>query len=249
MPSRGEVAARRRSTDDHEPLGSPAPARICAFFSGPARPGRRRHAVHGRYGGVAQGRMPSASWESLSPADARRRARPLQVDLGRSLETRTARAGHAGDATACAPGPSPPTTCCRTTGKQAAAAARAPWDLACSGRQGEEIPSNTGPSRQPQRSYFRYEAELNGIVASLPAGDLLPLRPADFGAEVLMDTLRTRLYGGRGQRDARQPVLRRPGRVPPRHGVGNGGLPSPGRPPSANSSPRCRSLLLCSRCC
>jgi hypothetical protein len=156
----------------------PSGTHVCAFFSGPT--GRDDMVMPFLADGIRAGHKCICVLESLGPADVLARL-DRQVDLGCSVETGQLELATPGDAylrsgTFC-------TDDMLSYWQQAAAAAQ--------GAKGSGVLRATGemPSvlNHPdgRKEFFRYEARLTGVVASLPAVIFYLYDLQRFGAEVL----------------------------------------------------------------
>jgi hypothetical protein len=157
---------------------------ICAFYSGPAA--RDDVVMPFLAEGIRAGHKCISVLESLSPADVLARL-DRQVDMGHSLETGQLELATSADAYLLSGTFS--TDDMLSYWQQAAAAA--------SGGKGSGMLRATGemPSvldhPDSRTEFFRCEARLTGVLASLPAVILCLYDLQRFGAEVLTDTLRT----------------------------------------------------------
>jgi hypothetical protein len=162
----------------------PSGTHICAFCRGPA--GRDDVAMPFLGDGIRAGQKCTCVLESLARADGLVRL-DRQVDLGRSVET--AQLELATPADACLLPGTFSTDGMLSYWQQAAAAA------SCGKGSGMLRAAGEMPSVQDhpdgRTEFFRYEARLTGVLASLPAVILCLYDLQRFGAEVLTDTLRT----------------------------------------------------------
>jgi hypothetical protein len=162
----------------------PSGTHICAFYRGPA--GRDEVVMPFLADGIRAGQKCICVLESLAPADLLVRL-DRQVGLGGSVETGQLELATPADAYLLSGTFSGDDML--SYWQQAAAAA--------SGGQGSGLLRAAGemPSvldhPDGRTEFFRYEARLTGVVASLPAVILCLYDLQRFGAEVLMDTLRT----------------------------------------------------------
>jgi hypothetical protein len=162
----------------------PSGTHICAFYRGPA--GRDDVVMPFLADGIRGGQKCICVLESLAPADVLVRL-DRQVALGDSVETGQLELATPADAYLLSGTFS--TDDMLSYWQQAAAAAQ--------GAKGSGVLRATGemPSvlNHPdgRKEFFRYEARLTGVVASLPAVIFCLYDLQRFGAEVLMDTLRT----------------------------------------------------------
>ena len=162
----------------------PSGTHICAFFSGPA--GRDDVVMPFLADGIRAGQKCICVLESLGPADVLATL-DRQVDLGRSVETGQLELATPGDTylrsgTFC-------TDDMLSYWQQAAAAAQSAKGSGLLRATGEMPSVLNHPDGR--KEFFRYEARLTGFVASLPAVIFCLYDLQRFGAEVLMDTLRT----------------------------------------------------------
>ena len=185
----------------------PSGTHICAFFSGPAE--RDEIVMPFLAEGIRAGQKCICILESLGPADVLARL-GRQVDLGRSVET-----GQLELATPATP------TCARATfstedmlsyWQQAAAAAQSAEGLRPARATGKCRSVLNQPAGRRSSSATRPGSTRSSRAYPQVIFCLYDLER--FGAEVLMDTLRTHPHGGRGRDGAREPVLRRAGQVP-----------------------------------
>lgn len=162
----------------------PSGTHICAFYSGPA--GRDDVVMPFLADGIRAGQKCICVLESLAPADVLVKL-DRQVDLDRTVQS-----GQLELAT--------PADAYLRSGIFSTDAMLSYWQHAAAeaqGAKGSGVLRATGemPSvlDQPdgRTEFFRYEARLNGCIASLPAVILCLYDLQRFGAEVLMDTLRT----------------------------------------------------------
>ena len=162
----------------------PSGTHICAFFSGPA--GRDDVVMPFLADGIRAGQKCICVLESLGLADVLA-GLDRQVDLDRSLETGQLELSTPGDA--YLPSGTFSTDDMLSYWQQAAAGARSATGSGLLRATGE-MPSVLN---QPdgRKEFFRYEARLTGFIASLPAVIFCLYDLQRFGAEVLMDTLRT----------------------------------------------------------
>ena len=162
----------------------PSGTHICAFYSGPA--GRDDVVMPFLADGIRAGQKCICVLESLAPADVLVRL-DRQVDLDRTVQTGQLELATPADAYLRSGTFS--TDAMLSYWQQAAAAAQ--------GAKGSGMLRATGEMPlvldhpDGRTEFFRYEARLNGCVASLPAVLLCLYDLQRFGAEVLMDTLRT----------------------------------------------------------
>jgi hypothetical protein len=162
----------------------PSGTHICAFYSGPA--GRDDVVMPFLADGIRAGQKCICVLESLAPVDVLVRL-DRQVDLGRTVQT--------GQLELVTPADS-----YLRSGTFSTDAMLSYWQHAAAAAQGAmgsgmlratgEMPSVLDHP-DGRTEFFRYEARLNGCVASLPAVILCLYDLQRFGAEVLMDTLRT----------------------------------------------------------
>ena len=134
----------------------------------------------------APGRNASASWSQPAPAEVLERA-GQQVDLDRTVETGQLELATPADAYLRSGTFS--TDAMLSYWQHAAAAARGAKGSGMLRAAGEMPSVLDHPDGRTE--FFRYEARLNGCIASLPAVILCLYDLQRFGAEVLMDTLRT----------------------------------------------------------
>ncbi|MGA8460403.1 MAG: MEDS domain-containing protein [Streptosporangiaceae bacterium] len=162
----------------------PSGTHICAFYSGPA--GRDHVVMPFLADGIRAGQKCICVLESLAPADVLVKL-DRQVDLDRTVQSGQLELATPADAYLRSGTFS--TDAMLSYWQHAAAAAR--------GAKGSGMLRATGemPSvldhPDGRTEFFRYEARLNGCIASLPAVILCLYDLQRFGAEVLMDTLRT----------------------------------------------------------
>jgi MEDS: MEthanogen/methylotroph, DcmR Sensory domain len=160
----------------------PSGTHICAFYRGPA--GRDEVVLPFLADGIRAGQKCICVLESLAPADVLVRL-DRQVGLGGSVETGQLELTTPADAYLL-------------SGTFSGDDMLSYWQqAAASGGQGSGLLRAAGemPSvldhPDGRTEFFRYEARLTGVVASLPAVILCLYDLKRFGAEVLMDTLRT----------------------------------------------------------
>jgi MEDS: MEthanogen/methylotroph, DcmR Sensory domain len=162
----------------------PSGTHICAFYSGPA--GRDGVVMPFLADGIRAGQKCICVLESLAPADVLVKL-DRQVDLDRTVQS-----GQLELAT--------PADSYLSSGIFSTDAMLAYWQHAAAAAQGpKESGMLRGTGEMPsmldhpdgRTEFFRYEARLNGCVAGLPAVILCLYDLQRFGAEVLMDTLRT----------------------------------------------------------
>jgi len=162
----------------------PSGTHICAFYSGPA--GRDDVVMPFLADGIRAGQKCICVLESLAPADVLVKL-DRQVDLDRTVQS-----GQLELAT--------PADAYLRSGIFSTDAMLSYWQRAAAAAQGAKgsgILRATGemPSvldhPDGRTEFFRYEARLNGCIASLQAVILCLYDLQRFGAEVLMDTLRT----------------------------------------------------------
>jgi hypothetical protein len=140
----------------------PSGTHICAFYRGPA--GRDDVVMPFLADGIRGGQKCICVLESLAPADVLVRL-DRQVALGDSVET-----GQLELAT--------PAAAYLLSGTFSTDDMLSYWQQAAAAASG-------------RKEFFRYEARLTDVLASLPALILCLYDLQRFGAEVLMDTLRT----------------------------------------------------------
>jgi MEDS: MEthanogen/methylotroph, DcmR Sensory domain len=163
----------------------PSGTHICAFYRGPA--GRDEVVMPFLADGIRAGQKCICVLESLAPADVRVRL-DRQVGLGGSVETGQLELATPADAYLVSGTFS--TDDMLSYWQQAAAAASGKGSGMLPLRAAGEMPSVLDHP-DGRTEFFRYEARLTGVVASLPAVILCLYDLQRFGAEVLMDTLRT----------------------------------------------------------
>ena len=162
----------------------PSGTHMCVFYSGPA--GRDDVVMPFLADGIRAGHKCICVLESLAPADVLVRL-DRHVDLDRTVQTGQLELATPVDAYLRSGAFSPDDML--SYWQQAAAAAH--------GAKGSGMLRATGemPSvlnlPDGRTEFFRYEARLNGCVASLSAVILCLYDLQRFGAEVLMDALRT----------------------------------------------------------
>jgi hypothetical protein len=162
----------------------PSGTHICAFYSGPA--GRDDVVMPFLADGIRAGQKCICVLESLAPADVLVKL-DRQVDLDRTVQS-----GQLELAT--------PADAYLRSGTFSTDAMLSYWQFAAAAAQGpKKLGMLRGTGEMPsvldhpdgRTEFFRYEARLNGCVASLPAVILCVYDLQRFGAEVLMDALRT----------------------------------------------------------
>jgi hypothetical protein len=176
MTGPGAVTIMNRSV----PIGT----HICAFYSGPA--GRDEIVMPFLAEGIRAGQKTISVLESLGPAEVLARL-GRQVDVGRSVET-----GQLELAT--------PADAYLRTGTFSTDDMLSYWEQAVTEARGAE---GTGILRAAgempsalnhpdgRMEFFRYEARITGFVANLPAVLFCLYDLQRFGAEVLIQSLRT----------------------------------------------------------
>jgi MEDS: MEthanogen/methylotroph, DcmR Sensory domain len=162
----------------------PSGTHICAFYSGPA--GRDDVVMPFLADGIRAGNKCICVLESLSAADVLVRL-DRQVDLGRSVETGQLELATPADAYLLSGTFS--TDDMLSYWQQAAAAVSGGKRSGMLRATGEMPSVLDRPDGRTE--FFRYEARLTGVLASLPVVILCLYDLQRFGAEVLMDTLRT----------------------------------------------------------
>ena len=162
----------------------PSGTHICAFYSGPA--GRDEVVMRFLAEGIRAGEKTICVLESMGPAEIVARL-GREVDLGRSVET-----GQLELAT--------PADAYLRTGTFAPDDMLSYWEQAITEARG---PGGTGMLRaagempsalnhpEGRMEFFRYEARVTGFAANLPAVFLCLYDLQRFGAETLIDSLRT----------------------------------------------------------
>ncbi len=162
----------------------PSGTHICTFFSGPA--GRDEVVMPFLAEGIRAGQKCICILDSLGPADVLERL-GHQVDLGRSVET-----GQLELAT--------PADAYLRTGKFSADDMLAYWEnAAATALSGGEFSLTRATGEMPsvlhqpegRAEFFRSEARLNDFIPSYPQVIVCLYDLQRFGAEVLMDALRT----------------------------------------------------------
>jgi MEDS: MEthanogen/methylotroph, DcmR Sensory domain len=162
----------------------PSGTHICAFYSGPA--GRDDVVMPFLADGIRAGQRCICVLESLAPADVLVKL-DLQVDLDRTVQSGQLELATPADAYLRSGTFS--TDAMLSYWQRAAAAAQGAKESGMLRATGEMPSVLDHPDGRTE--FFRYEARLNGCVASLPAVILCLYDLQRFGAEVLMDTLRT----------------------------------------------------------
>lgn len=162
----------------------PIGTHICAFYSGPAA--RDELVMPFLAEGIRAGQKCICVLESLSPAEVVARL-GREVDLGRSVETGQLELATSADAYL-------------RTGTFSVDEMLSYWEQAVAEARG---PEGTGVLRgagempsaldhpDGRREFFRYEATITTFVADLPAVLFCLYDLQRFGAEVLVDSLRT----------------------------------------------------------
>jgi hypothetical protein len=162
----------------------PSGTHICTFYSGPS--GRDEVVMPFLAEGIRTGQKCICILDSLAPADILTRL-GSEVDLGRSVET-----GQLELAT--------PADSYLRTGKFSTDDMLAYWEEAATATlSGGEFSMTRATGEMPsvlnqpegRAEFFRYEARLNDVLPRFPQVILCLYDLQRFGAEVLMDTLRT----------------------------------------------------------
>jgi hypothetical protein len=162
----------------------PSGTHVCTFYSGPA--GRDEIVMPFLAEGIRTGQKCICILESLAPADVVARL-GSQVDLGRSVETGQLELAS-------------PAEAYLRTGKFSTDDMLAYWqDAATATLSGGEFSLTRATGEMPsvldqpggRAEFFRYEARLTEFITSFPQVILCLYDLQRFGAEVLMDALRT----------------------------------------------------------
>ena len=162
----------------------PSGTHVCAFYSGPA--GRDEVVMPFLADGIRAGHKCICVLESLGPAEVLARL-GRRVDLGRSVET-----GQLELAT--------PADAYLRTGMFSTDDMLSYWEQAVAqARRADGTGMLRGAGEMPSAldhpggrlEFFRYEASVTGFVANLPAVFVCLYDLQRFGAEVLIDSLRT----------------------------------------------------------
>jgi hypothetical protein len=162
----------------------PSGTHICAFYSGPA--GRDEVVMPFLAEGIRAGQKCICVLESLGPAEVLARL-GREVDLGRSVETGQLKLAAPADAYLRTGTFSPDDML--SYWEQAIAEARGPDGTGMLRGTGEMPSALDHPDGRLE--FFRYEARVTGFVANLPAVFVCLYDLQRFGAQVLIDSLRT----------------------------------------------------------
>lgn len=162
----------------------PSGTHICAFYTGPA--GRDEVVVPFLAEGIRAGQKTICVLESLSPAEVLARL-DRQVDLGRSVETGQLELGTPAEAYLRTGTFSPDDML--SYWQDAVTEARGADGTGMLRAAGEMPSALDHPDGRLE--FFRYEARVTGFAADLPAVFCCLYDLQRFGAEVVIDSLRT----------------------------------------------------------
>ena len=165
-------------------ISVPSGTHICTFYSGPAE--RDEIVMPFLAEGIRSGQKCLCILESLGPADVLARL-GNQIDLGRSVETGQLELATPADAYLRSGRFS--TDDMLTYWQNAATATLSSGDFSLTRATGEMPSVLDQPAGRAE--FFRYEARLTEFIASFPQVILCLYDLQRFGAEVLMDALRT----------------------------------------------------------